>query len=114
MRYFLFLLTLTCMAQEPVPEARSRYEKGMERFHREEYKAAVAEFESAIEKDAGFPEAWLRMGFCFGKLGDPRRKVEAFQKAVVLKPDFIEARYELGVAYCWRTTGMRRGDRLRR
>jgi tetratricopeptide (TPR) repeat protein len=44
-------------------------------------------------------EAYYAIGFAYANLSKFEKAIEAYEKAIEIKPDFNEAYYSIGVAY---------------
>ena len=62
------------------------------------YEAALPDLEFATEKDPAFAEAWFQLGMTLGKLGRGEEKIQAYERAVDLRSDYVEARYNLALS----------------
>ncbi|MCX6580433.1 MAG: tetratricopeptide repeat protein [Candidatus Aminicenantes bacterium] len=67
-------------------------------YNAKEYNLAIPEFQKAIEKEPANAELYFYLGMCC-KEEHNTGAVEAFQKAIDLKPDYIDAHVNLGVVY---------------
>lgn len=65
----------------------------------EEYSAARAKFEQAVQFAPTMPEAWNYLGYTRRKLGDYDAALAAYDKALSLKPSFPEAIEYRGEAF---------------
>ncbi len=69
---------------------------------------ALAEFEKCVQLKADYVEAWYNMGqICMLKQKDFSRALHCFDQAATIRPDYIGAHHQRGVAYEFL------GDRLR-
>jgi len=80
-------------------DAVSKYEKGMEKASKEDTKAAIADFDSAIAVYPNFAAAYYEKGAALLKTNDLDNAVVAFVKAIQLKPDYEIAFINRGNAY---------------
>jgi tetratricopeptide (TPR) repeat protein len=78
-------------------DAVSKFEKGMEKASKEDYKGAVSDFDSAIGAYPKFAAAYYEKGAALLKLNDLDNAMAAFVKAIELKPDYVEAKYGYGL-----------------
>ncbi|HKZ76856.1 MAG TPA: protein kinase [Pyrinomonadaceae bacterium] len=85
---------------------RGRHCMGQFIYHtidREDVDSAIAHFERAIERDPSFALAYSALGGCYvnrvlkglGEAGDHQKAEAAFQKALSLDPDLLEARMHM-------------------
>ncbi len=77
---------------------------------------ALAQFAKTVELDARVVEAWYNMGqICLIKKRDFSRALNCFERAVAVRPDYVGAHHQRGVAYellgdtdkaveCWEKT----------
>jgi len=77
---------------------------------------ALAEFEKCVQLRADYVEAWYNMGqICMIKQKDFSRALHCFETAATIRPDYIGAHHQRGVAYdllgdpqraleCWERT----------
>jgi tetratricopeptide (TPR) repeat protein len=79
--------------------AENHYRTGLGRLFLDDYEGALSEFEHAIQSNGKHAEAWFHAGFVKGKLGRAQEKMDAYQQAVRIKPDYASAHYSLGVSY---------------
>lgn len=86
------------LARESSPFEEA-YRDGLNRLFLDDLDAALSRFESVLEKDPRFAEAWFHAGFVQGKLGHQKKKIDAYREAVRLRPDFAAVHYSLGVSY---------------
>ncbi len=56
-------------------------------FRKGSFRAAATRFREATKWNAGYPDAWLRLGEAEEKLKDPKAAKEAYAKYVELAPD---------------------------
>jgi|GEM_PF-1048829 tetratricopeptide (TPR) repeat protein len=78
------------------PESAEKYNAGQDMFKKRRYQDALGAFEEAVKLDAKNAQAYRGMAKTYQKLRNYPAAVESFQKAVKVKPDYLEALYELG------------------
>ena len=78
-------------------DAASKFEKGMEKASKEDYKGAVSDFDSAIAAYPQFAAAYYEKGAALLKANDLDNAMAAFVKAIEIKPDYVEAKYGYGL-----------------
>lgn len=66
---------------------------------REAYAAARKDFESATQLAPEMPEAWNGLGYTQRKLGDYDAALASYERALTLRPDYVEAIEYRGEAY---------------
>ncbi len=82
-------------------EAASRFERGMRRYRRGDYRGAVALLESAAALDPGAPHVLFFLGISHLMLGEPEPAIERLQGALALgdSPYTEHAHWYLAKAY---------------
>lgn len=70
----------------------SLYTSGVEAFNKNEFSTALSLFESALQQNSGFAQLWYNLGLCCGKLGRFQESLTHLNQALVLKPDYSEAK----------------------
>ena len=78
--------------------AEKPYRDALMHLRDERYEAALPDLEFATRKDPQFAEAWFQLGMTLGKLGHAEEKIEAYERAVDLRSDYVEARYNLALS----------------
>lgn len=81
------------------PAAHDYWVKGNELFDQGKVLPAIQYYKNAIREDRNFAEAHSNMGIAYFEMKDYRNAQECFKKAVLIKPDFVEALLNLGSAY---------------
>lgn len=66
---------------------------------KENYVEAKENYQTALEFNPSFPQAWLYLGETAFALGETEGAVDHYQKAIGLAPNFTLAHYRLGLAY---------------
>jgi len=68
---------------------------------KEEYEKALPYLEIAIKTDIPLlkAQAYLFIGYCYGKLKSYTNAIEAYKQAIRINPDYALAHYNLGVTY---------------
>ena len=59
-------------------------------------KEAIKSYQIVVEGNSEFSEAWFNLGSAYKELNKNEAAIASFKKAIVIKPDFIEALNELG------------------
>ncbi|HNX77636.1 MAG TPA: FkbM family methyltransferase [Candidatus Rifleibacterium sp.] len=70
----------------------SLYSFGVEAFNKNDFAQALSFFECALQQNRGFAQLWYNLGLCCGKLGKHQESLAHLNQAMVLKPDYEEAR----------------------
>ena len=60
---------------------------------------ALKKFQEAADMDPTYYEAWNMVGYCARKSGDLKRSFDAYQKCLVIEPEYPQAHEYLGEAY---------------
>ena len=79
--------------------AHDYWVKGNALFDQGKALPAIEYFRKAIREDGKFAEAYNNLGIAYFELRDYRNAQDCLKKAVLLKPDFVEALLNLGSAY---------------
>lgn len=99
------------------PEARSLYDQGAEHFRKKQWNLAIPTYLQAVRIEPRFVEAWNSLGFCYRKVKDNQKALDAYRRAIDLKPDFKFAHEYIGRLYIAmgnREAAMRHYEILRR
>jgi tetratricopeptide (TPR) repeat protein len=94
-RYLIFL-ALTLMLAGCSPSGPRALLKGKKQIERGNYAAAVAQFKIATSLLATNAQAWNYLGVACQYAGQPAEAQAAYQRALTLNRDLMEARYNLG------------------
>jgi type IV pilus assembly protein PilF len=78
-------------------EAAARMEMGVSYLNQRNLSAAMRELSAAADLDPENPEIDMVLGLAFRARGDDRKAEEHFRRAIRKKPDYSEARNNLGV-----------------
>ena len=79
--------------------AHDYWVKGNALFDQGKALPAIEYFKKAIREDGKFAEAYNNLGIAYFELRDYRNAQDCLKRAVLLKPDFVEALLTLGSAY---------------
>ena len=80
-------------------EAKKLKKDGKAGDAKKKFGKAIKKFESAVERDPTYYQAWNMLGYCSRNLGDLKRAFSAYEKCLSIKPDYDEAHEYLGEAY---------------
>lgn len=80
-------------------DATSFVRLGAAAFAKEDFAAAIVAAECACQADAACFDAWLLLGAVLARTKQERPAVEAYLKALSLKPDDVRAWADLGELY---------------
>ncbi len=81
------------------PESAEKYNDGQALFEKRRYQQALQAFEDAVKLDGNNAQAFRGMAKTYQKLKDTDKAISNFKMATVVKPDYVEAHYELGNLY---------------
>lgn len=79
-------------------DALSKYEKGMDKATKDDWKGAITDFDAAIAAYPNFAAAYYEKGAALLKTNDWDGALASFVKAIQLKSDYVEAKYGYGYA----------------
>ncbi|MCL6554567.1 MAG: tetratricopeptide repeat protein [Firmicutes bacterium] len=99
------------------PQVRGLYDQGMDHVRAKRWALAAAAFAQAVRAEPRFVEAWNMLGYAYRKLKDNTRALEAYRRALELRPDFKYAHEYIGRLYLAmgnRAQAMRHYEILRR
>jgi len=80
-------------------EAKQLKKDGKAGDAKKKFGKAIKKFESAVDRDPAYYQAWNMVGYCSRNLGDLKRAFSAYEKCLSIKPDYDEAHEYLGEAY---------------
>ena len=80
-------------------EAKQLKKDGKAGDAKKKFGKAIKKFESAVERDPAYYQAWNMLGYCSRNLGDLKRAFSAYEKCLSINPDYDEAHEYLGEAY---------------
>src|SRR5258705_3068420 len=60
---------------------------------------ALKKFQEAADMDPAYYEAWNMVGYCSRKSGDLKRSFAAYEKCLLIEPEYAQAHEYLGEAY---------------
>ena len=93
---FLLLLTLALLIAGCTPPGPRALLKGKKLLERGDYAAAVGELKTATTLLPTNAQAWNYLGVACQRAGQPEDAVTAYQRALTLDRDLMEAHYNLG------------------
>ena len=94
----LLLCLLFCQPAwaQVAPESAEKYNAGQALFEKRRYQQALQAFEEAVKLDGNNAQAYRGMAKTYQKLKDSDKAIANFRMATTVKPDYVEAHYELG------------------
>ena len=97
--FLLFLIFSGVLrAESPVPPATSSFEEGNQYYQKENYKAAVASYESIINSGQESAEVYFNLGNAYYKLHQVAPAIYNYEKALLLNPNDEEIKTNLDFA----------------
>jgi tetratricopeptide (TPR) repeat protein len=98
-RFYLKVAASANPLMKGVPkDAISKYEKGMDKATKDDWKGAISDFDAAITAYPNFAAAYYEKGASQLKSNDWDGALDSFVKAIQIKPDYVEAKYGYGYA----------------
>src|SRR5277367_1799491 len=95
----IIFLTLTLFIAGCTPPGPRAFLKGKKDLERGDYTAAVEQFKTATTLLPANAQAWNYLGVACQRAGQPADAVTAYQRALTLDRDLVEAHYNLGVLW---------------
>jgi tetratricopeptide (TPR) repeat protein len=87
--------SLLAFTDSKVPEkAKKKSDSATKRLRR-----SADQFEAATKLSPDYHEAWNMLGYCWRKLGDQQKALQAYWECLRLAPDYAPAHEYLGEAY---------------
>jgi tetratricopeptide (TPR) repeat protein len=80
-------------------EAKKELAAGKSDSAKKKFGKALKKFSEATDIDPAYFEAWNMVGFCSRKSGDLKRAFAAYEKCLVIQPEYEPAHEYLGEAY---------------
>jgi tetratricopeptide (TPR) repeat protein len=87
------------LAYEEVGKAKQDLEDGKPKKAEKKFQRALEGCEKAVLLDERYHEAWNLLGFTARKLGDYDKAFKAYDRCLMIKPDYAPAREYLGEAW---------------
>jgi tetratricopeptide (TPR) repeat protein len=85
--------------EDASPQARSLYTQGIDHVRAKRWDLAIGAFSQAVRVEPRFVEAWNMLGYSYRKTKDHARALEAYRRAIDLRPDFPFAHEYIGRLY---------------
>lgn len=92
---FLIFFTLTVFAQT----TEEHFKNGITNQNKQDFKAAIKDYDKAIKSDANYVEAYFNRGTCALAIEDLKSAMLDFNKTIELDPTFVQAYYNRAAAY---------------
>jgi tetratricopeptide (TPR) repeat protein len=80
-------------------DAKKELAAGKADSAKKKFGKALKKFKEAVDTDPTYFEAWNMVGFCSRKSGDLKRSFEAYEKCLLIQPEYAQAHEYLGEAY---------------
>ncbi len=80
-------------------DAKKEVAAGKADSAKKKFGKALKKFQEAADTDPTYFEAWNMVGFCSRKSGDLKRSFAAYQKCLLIEPEYAQAHEYLGEAY---------------
>ncbi len=87
------------LAYEEVGKAKKDLEEGKGKKAEKKFRRALERCERAVQLDATYHEAWNLVGYTARKVGDYDKAFKAYERCLMIKPDYAPAREYLGEAW---------------
>jgi tetratricopeptide (TPR) repeat protein len=87
------------LAYEEVGKAKKDIEDGKGKKAEKKFQHALERCEKAVLLDERYHEAWNLLGYTARKLGDYDKAFKAYDRCLMIKPDYAPAREYLGEAW---------------
>jgi len=86
-------------AWEICEDAKKELASGKSDSAKKRFGKALKKFQEAADMDPTYYEAWNMVGYCSRKSGDLKRSFEAYEKCLLIEPEYARAHEYLGEAY---------------
>ncbi len=73
------------------------YNRGVKAHQREDFAAAIREYQQAAQADPSFAAAYYNLGICYRASRDPVRALESYERALQADPDYKNARFNYAI-----------------
>ncbi|OFX33634.1 MAG: hypothetical protein A2Z07_04800 [Armatimonadetes bacterium RBG_16_67_12] len=98
-------------------QARTFFDQGMDHIKKKQWALAIQSFMQAVRIEPQYVEAWNNLGYAYRKNTDNQRALDAYKRALEIRPDYKYAHEYIGrlyVALGNRAMAMRHYEILRR
>ncbi|WP_027386531.1 tetratricopeptide repeat protein [Chryseobacterium gregarium] len=83
-------------------EAIDFYNKAIEASKKEDWREAIKNYKSAVEKDQNFIYAWDNMGLCYRRIGEYDNAIAAYNKSLEIDPKGKMPLQNIAYAYIYK------------
>ncbi|MCS3532024.1 tetratricopeptide repeat protein [Chryseobacterium sp. JUb7] len=83
-------------------EARDFYDKAIAATEKEDWKEAIKNYKSALEKDSKFVYAWDNLGICYRRVGEYDNAISAYKKSLEIDPKGKMPLQNLAITYSYK------------
>jgi tetratricopeptide (TPR) repeat protein len=80
-------------------DAKKELKSGKAESAKKRFGKALKKFQEAADIDPTYYEAWNMVGYCARKSGNLKRSFEAYEKCLLIEPEYAQAHEYLGEAY---------------
>ncbi len=92
----MLMVFLVACTTDPNKKKQNYFESGERYFAKQNYRAALIEYENALRIDADYEEARYKSAQCYARLGMIPQAYQELVRAVSIKPDDLKAQIMLG------------------
>ena len=84
------------------PIALDFYEKAIQASKKEDWKEAIKNYQSALEKDPKFIYAWDNLGICYRRIGDYDKALDAYRRSLAIDPKGKMPLQNIAITYVYK------------
>lgn len=95
----VFLLATLAVQGQDSEKSKVYFNKGLQQFAQGKSKEAIVSFDMAINFDSANYDAWIKRGFCKGKIGDFEGEMSDYTRVIQVDPKHKWAYISRGSAY---------------
>lgn len=94
-----YTLDVILVKKKSLEESKNQFLLGVQLYQEGQYDQAIENFESVLEENPDFAEAYYNIGMAYLKKGELDNAMARMERAIELKSDFIQAYFGLGQVY---------------